>query len=87
MHAARFFELFVPAFLVFSAALGVVAVISPRFFAKLATKSGRWVDSARYLAALDKKIDLDRLVLPHSRLFGALVLISVSILAFMIRGR
>lgn len=68
------------------AALGLVALVSPKLFATLAVRSGRWVDTSQALAKLDRPIHVDELVLPHSRLLGAAVLVSVGVLAFVLFG-
>ncbi|MBC7816503.1 MAG: hypothetical protein IAG10_06425 [Planctomycetaceae bacterium] len=62
--------------------IGLVALLSPKAFERIANFSGRWIDSNQILARLDKPIDVDSLVLPHSRKLGAAVLAAVSILAF-----
>ncbi|HZZ28265.1 MAG TPA: hypothetical protein VFE46_09720 [Pirellulales bacterium] len=63
--------------------LGLIAVISPAFFAKVATRSARWVDTRKFTDALDKRIDIDRYVLPFSRLLGVAVLLAVAVLAYV----
>ena len=64
---------------------GLVALVSPKTFQRVAEFGGAWFDSGKMLAQLDKPIDVDRLVLPHSRLLGAAVLASVAILCLAIR--
>jgi hypothetical protein len=63
---------------------GLLAVVSPRTFQKLAGQSGRWVDSSRALECLDRKVDIDAYVLPRSRLLGVAVLVSVAVLAYLV---
>ena len=63
--------------------VGVLAVISPRGFSKVVTQSSRWVDAGKLLAFLDKRYDIDRYVLPYSRLLGFLVLGSVAVISWM----
>ena len=67
--------------------IGLVALVSPKTFQRVAQIGGTWFDSGKMLAQLDKPIDLDRLVLPHSRLLGAVVLASVAILCFQLAVR
>lgn len=62
--------------------LGLVALASPKTFQSLAQQSGRWLDSGKLLAHLDKRVDVDRLVLPYSRFLGAAVIVTVAILCF-----
>ena len=63
---------------------GIVAAISPRTFAAIAALARRRVESQRWLAWLDREVDIDRYILKHSRLFGlstlALILFSVWLL-------
>ena len=67
--------------------IGLVALVSPKTFQRVAEFGGAWFDSGKMLAKLDKPIDLDRLVVPHSRLLGAAVLASVAILCFQLAVR
>jgi hypothetical protein len=64
--------------------IGLIAVVSPNRFAVLATRSGRWVDTNKVLEVLDKRIDIDRYVLPFSRLLGITVILAVAVLAYVI---
>lgn len=66
------------------ATIGVVAVASPRWFARLDAIGSRWIDTSRWVAKLDRRIDVDARVLPHSRLLGGAVLMSVGLIAWMI---
>ena len=66
--------------------LGVVAVVSPRHFEKLATRSSKWVDTSQLATALDKTVDVDQHVLRHGRLFGLLVLLASLVLAYCYYG-
>ena len=61
---------------------GIVALVSPKTFRPLAEFGGRWLDSDKLIAQLDKRIDVDRLVLPYSRWLGAAVVAAVAILCF-----
>jgi hypothetical protein len=63
------------------AAVGLLAVISPARFSALASRSGHWVDTEKYLRVLDKRIDVDQYVLPYSRWLGVAVLLAVCLLA------
>ena len=65
------------------AALGLVALLSPSRFAVIATRGNQWIDSGKYLEVLDRKVDVDRLVLPFSRWLGAAVLAAVALLAIV----
>jgi hypothetical protein len=64
--------------------IGVIAVFSPARFAKLATRSGRWVDTNKIVQVLDKRVDIDHYVLPFSRLLGVAVILSVGVLMFVL---
>jgi hypothetical protein len=76
-------HLLVPILLGLIGVTGLVALVSPRLFESLATSSSRWVDSQKLLSVLDKRIDIDHLVLPHCRILGALVVVSVAVLALL----
>lgn len=60
----------------------LVALVSPATFRTLAKYGGHWLDSGKLLGALDKPIDVDRLVLPYSRVLGAAVLATIALLCF-----
>jgi hypothetical protein len=64
--------------------LGLLALVSPTRFNALATRSGQWIDTSKLSAVVDKRIDVDRFVLPFSRLLGVAVLASVAVLAYVI---
>jgi len=61
--------------------VGFLAIISPKRFASLSTRGNRWIDTEKLLQPLDARIDVDRYVLPFSRLLGVAVLASVAMLA------
>lgn len=69
------------------AIVGVIAVASPKWFARLDAVGSRWIDTSRWIAKLDRRIDVDARVLPHSRLLGGAVLTSVGLIAWMICGQ
>ncbi|MBX3414437.1 MAG: hypothetical protein KF708_17255 [Pirellulales bacterium] len=70
--------------LAFAGALGLLAVVSPRLFQKLAGQTDRWVDSSRALECLDRRVDIDAYILPRSRLLGVAVLASVAVLSYLV---
>lgn len=74
----------IAALLAISGISGLIALISPRLFSKLAGGANHWVDTARILAPLDTRVDIDSHILPHSRLLGAAVLLAVGVLSFML---
>ncbi|MDP6557126.1 MAG: hypothetical protein QGG71_20830 [Pirellulaceae bacterium] len=55
---------------------GVIAVILPLTFGKLATFLGKWVEAFPTLAFVEKRVDVDHYVLRYTRTFGALVLLA-----------
>jgi hypothetical protein len=63
--------------------VGAVAVLSPRHFSRLTKCSSQWVDTDRILSTLDRKVDIDKHVLPYSRALGMAVLCSVAIFAWL----
>jgi hypothetical protein len=64
--------------------VGLIAVISPNRFQKLATRSGQWVDTNKLAEVLDRRVDIDRYVLPFSRLLGVAVILSVAVLSYVV---
>ncbi len=61
--------------------LGLVALAWPQRFQRLATWGRTWVDTDGLAKRLDVQIDIDRYVLRHTRLFGALITTVVLALA------
>jgi hypothetical protein len=70
--------------LVLVAVLGLVAVLSPSHFRSLATSGSRWFDTNKVAAIFDKQFEVDRYVLPFSRLLGVTVLLAVVVLTYVI---
>ena len=70
-----------------TATIGFIALASPALFAKLSGVGNRWIDTSGVLAKLDRRIEVDSRILPYSRLLGAAVLASVSLLAFVLYRR
>jgi hypothetical protein len=64
--------------------VGLIAVISPNRFQKLAKRGGQWVDTNKLAEVLDKRVDIDRYVLPFSRLLGVAVILSVAVLSYVV---
>ena len=52
---------------------GLIAVVSPARFSRLAVFLGRWVETRPTLPIVDARVDVDAAVLRHSRLFGICV--------------
>lgn len=65
---------------------GLIAVVSPNRFALLVHSTGKWVDTNRWAAFLDRRIDIDRFIHPHCRIFGCLVLASLTRLVGAVAG-
>ena len=65
--------------LAFFGTAGLLALVRPAWFSKLSTRSSAWVDSNRLLAVFDSRFDIDKYVLPHSRIFGVCVLAAVGV--------
>jgi hypothetical protein len=64
--------------------VGLIAIVSTARFAKLARGGGRWIDINKFVAILDKRVDIDHYVLPFSRLLGVAVILSVGVLVFVL---
>jgi hypothetical protein len=75
------------ALLALAATVGLIALASPTLFAKLSGVGNRWIDTSSMLAKLDRRIEVDSRILPYSRLLGAAVVASVSLLAFVLYRR
>lgn len=66
------------------ASVGVLAMVSPRQFSNLTRCGNGWVDTAKLLAVLDKRIDIDEAVKPFSRVLGFAVVASAILIAAML---
>ena len=65
-----------------SGLIGLIAVLSPKHFRFIATFSGRWVSTDRFLRWIDTRVDIDHWFLGHSRLFGAVLLVAIGVVAY-----
>lgn len=63
--------------------LGLLAILSPSYFARIAQCGGHWVDTSRVAQLLEKPIEVDQAVLRHSRVFGVAVVASSAWLAYL----
>jgi hypothetical protein len=68
------------------AVLGALALISPRLFTTLALRGGHWVETESYLNKLNTRVEIDQLILPHSRWLGAATLAAVATLGWLLMG-
>jgi hypothetical protein len=73
--------------LALSGSLGLMALISPRCFHRVSAAGSRWVDTTKLIERLDRRFDVDRYILPYSRVLGALVVASVAVLALLLTRR
>ena len=58
--------------------LSLLAVLKPSLFRRVAAFSSHSIDTSKLHSLLDTSIDIDRYILPHSRLFGTAVLSTVA---------
>jgi len=65
-------------------ALGLLAVVSPRWFKLIACQSSSWIDTSKVLAVFDKRVGVDRYVVQYSRLLGLAVTLSVATFALLL---
>ena len=72
------------AFLGLVAVAGVLALCSPPAFSRLARWASVWVDTDKLVDKMQQRIDIDRYVLPHCRLFGVAVLGAAGVLGSML---
>lgn len=56
---------------------GLLALVSPRLFSRVAAYGSIWVDTDRWLKRFDRRLDVDPFVLRHCRLFGLLSIAAV----------
>ena len=75
-----------PVFLVIFGVVGLLALISPKNFTTLASKTAHWIDTSKVLSMFDKKIDVDDHVMNYSRVLGGLVVASVAVLTYWYAG-
>jgi hypothetical protein len=62
-------------------AVGLLALLSPSRFSALSTRGSQWIDTSKFFAKLDQRVDVDHYFLPHSRLLGGAVLVATALLA------
>lgn len=67
-----------------SAVAGLVAVVCPTCFQRLAGLGGSWIDTDRWWAVLDQRVDIDQFVLRRPRLFGAIVVAASAYLGYLL---
>lgn len=65
----------------------LMAVVSPRTFARFARQGNQWFDSSKALACLDKRVDIDEMLLPFSRYLGAAAVVSLTALGLALYWR
>jgi hypothetical protein len=62
--------------IILCAGCGVLGVLSPKLLATINGISTKWVDTNWLFSYMDKKIDVDRFMVKHARLFGLLSLVT-----------
>lgn len=65
----------------------LIALVNPRLFARLDSTGNQWFDSAKVLALLDRRVDVDHLLLPFSRLLGAAAVAALATLGCLLYWR
>jgi hypothetical protein len=70
--------------LIAAGVLGFIALVSPRLFSAIARRGNHWVDTSKWLAKLDTRVEVDAHVLPYSRHLGAAVVASLAVLALVL---
>ena len=58
----------------FVAAMGVVALMAPKFFTVLSAGSNIWFDTSKVSRVVERKFDLDEFAMRHCRIYGATML-------------
>ena len=64
------------------ALVGLIALTSPRMLSLLVTNSNHWIDTSKFFAILDKRIDLDHYFVAHSRVAGTVILLTIAALGY-----
>lgn len=86
-NATRYWEvIWVPLvwlLLLLGGTIGLLAVASPRVFEAVATRSKTWIDTNRFVALLEKSVDIDHYFIRHSRILGSALLTSTAVLAYV----
>ena len=72
------------AFLGFVGVAALLALCSPPAFSWLARWASLWVDTDKLVDKMQRRIDIDRYVLPYCRVFGFAVLGAVAVLGSML---
>ena len=81
-------EWLVWALLALAGSAALLAVLKPSVFQTISARSSRWIDVDRFTRKLDKRIEIDHRVLPHSRLLGAMSVAACGVLAaFSLRSQ
>lgn len=62
----------------------LIALVNPRWFARLDSQGDQWIDSSKVLACLDKRVEIDHLLLPFSRLLGGAAVTALAVLGCML---
>lgn len=65
----------------------LIALVNPGLFARLDSRGNKWFDSAKMLAVLDKRVDIDHVLLPFSRLLGGAAVSALLALGCMLYWR
>ncbi len=94
MSQERIFQLFYEVWLPWTAiavialltAVGLLALLSQKWFTTVSKIAARWFDTNSWLRRGDRLIDVDEMVLKHSRLFGGVVLLWAGLIAFALPG-
>ncbi len=69
-----------------AASFALVAILSPRLFAKLSEWASVWIDIDRLAKKADTRVDIDHRVIPHCRLLGAMTIVATGSLASFSSG-
>ncbi|MDA1053982.1 MAG: GGDEF domain-containing protein [Planctomycetota bacterium] len=80
--ASEFLEIFLPALLVVTGGVGLLALASPRTFAIVAWYGARTIHDSGQTRA-DRWFDIDHFVISHARPFGGIVLASEALIWFI----
>ena len=57
-------------------ACGIIAIVLPDAFGRLAIFLGKWVETRPTFAVVDRRVDVDHFILRYTRAFGAVILLA-----------
>lgn len=76
-------EIFIWPLLAIAVFFGLLAVVSPAYFRRIADGGSQWFDTNKLISILDTPINIDKHLLNYSRVFGLAVVASSLFLGYL----